>query len=92
MNGRELLTHAGKISHRMALNKSGAEYEKFKEEQKKLSKESGLREIEEDIKTGKCKSFTTPEGSDVYRTDVYIMNSTPAGVEYFPFNLSAINM
>jgi len=36
MNGRELLTHAGKISHKMALNKSGSEYEKFKEEQKKL--------------------------------------------------------
>jgi Virulence protein len=50
MNGRELLAHAGKISHQMALNKSEAEYEKFKEEQKKLSKEASLREIEEDIK------------------------------------------
>jgi hypothetical protein len=50
MNGRELLAHAGKISHQMALDKSGAEYEKFKEEQKKLSKEASLKEIEEDIK------------------------------------------
>lgn len=50
MNGRELLAHAGKISHQMALNKSEAEYEKFKEEQKKLSKEASLKEIEEDIK------------------------------------------
>ena len=50
LNGRELLAHAGKISHQMALEKSGAEYEKFKEEQKKLSKEASLKEIEEDIK------------------------------------------
>ncbi len=50
LNGRELLAHAGKISHQMALDKSGTEYEKFKEEQKKLSKEASLKEIEEDIK------------------------------------------
>jgi hypothetical protein len=50
LNGRELLAHAGKISHQMALDKSGAEYEKFKEEQKKLTKEASLKEIEEDIK------------------------------------------
>ena len=49
LNGRELLAHAGTISHQMALNKSGVEYEKYKEEQKKLSKESSLKEIEEDI-------------------------------------------
>jgi hypothetical protein len=57
MNGRELLDHAGKISHQMALNKSEAEYEKFKEEQKKLSTEASLKEIEEDIKKlGKLNS------------------------------------
>ncbi len=50
MNGRELLVHAGKISHKMALHKSETEYEKFKEEQKRLSKEDSLKEIEEDIK------------------------------------------
>ncbi len=33
----------------MALNKSEEEYEKFKEEQKILSKEASLKEIEEDI-------------------------------------------
>ncbi len=49
LNGRELLAHAGTISHQMALNKSDVEYEKFKEEQKKLSKEASLKEIEEDI-------------------------------------------
>jgi hypothetical protein len=55
LNGRELLAHAGKISHQMALDKSEAEYEKFKEEQKKLSKEASLKEIEEDIKKLKPK-------------------------------------
>ncbi|MBK8807603.1 MAG: virulence RhuM family protein [Bacteroidales bacterium] len=50
LNGRELLEHAGKISHQMALEKSGAEYEKYKEDQKKLTKEASLKEIEEDIK------------------------------------------
>jgi len=50
LNGRELLTHAGKISHKLALEKSGAEYEKFREVQKKLSQEANLKEIEEDIK------------------------------------------
>ena len=50
MNGRELLDHAGKISHEMAVQKSSTEYEKFREEQKRLSKEASLREIEEDIK------------------------------------------
>jgi hypothetical protein len=55
LNGRELLVHAGKISHQMALDKSEAEYEKFKEEHKKLSKEASLKEIEEDIKNLKSK-------------------------------------
>lgn len=50
MNGRELLDHAGKISHKMALDKSGIEYEKYKEVQRSLSKEASLKEIEDDIK------------------------------------------
>ncbi len=50
LNGRELLTHAGKISHQMALNKSGKEYEKYKLAQKAIEKEQSLKEIEEDIK------------------------------------------
>jgi hypothetical protein len=41
---------SGNSMNYMALDKSGAEYEKFKEEQKKLSKEASLKEIEEDIK------------------------------------------
>jgi len=50
LNGRELLTHAGKISHQMALNKSADEYEKYKEQQRIMEHEQSLKEIEEDIK------------------------------------------
>ncbi len=50
MNGRELLGHAGKISHKMALDKSGIEYEKYREVQRSLYKEASLKEIEDDIK------------------------------------------
>jgi len=49
LNGRELLIHAGKISHKMALEKSGKEYEKFKQQQKAIEKEASLKELEEDI-------------------------------------------
>lgn len=55
LNGRELLTHSGKISHDKALEKSSAEYEKFKTTQKAIEKEQNLKEIEEDIKRLKNK-------------------------------------
>lgn len=55
LNGRELLTHAGKVSHKMALEKSGEEYEKFKQQQKAIEKEASLKELEEDIKRLKPK-------------------------------------
>jgi len=50
LNGRQLLTHAGKISHEEALKKSGAEFEKFKITQIQVEKEQSLEEIEKDIK------------------------------------------
>jgi len=50
MNGRELLTHAGKISHKLAKAKSELEYQKFKEEQKIVEKFQSIKELEEDIK------------------------------------------
>jgi hypothetical protein len=49
LNGRELLTHAGQISHELALQKSDEEFKKFKKEQQKLEKEQSLNEIERDI-------------------------------------------
>lgn len=55
LNNRELLTHAGKISHQMALKKSEEEYEKYKEIQKAIEKEASLKELEEDLKKLKKK-------------------------------------
>lgn len=49
LNGKELLTHAGKISHKMALEKSDEEYTKYKETQKQIEKENSLKEIEQEI-------------------------------------------
>ena len=49
LNGKELLTHAGKISHQMALEKSNEEFKKYKETQKQIEKENSLKEIEQDI-------------------------------------------
>jgi hypothetical protein len=50
LNGRELLSHAGKISHEMAMNKAEEEYEKFKAQKKAFEMEASLKELEEDIK------------------------------------------
>jgi hypothetical protein len=50
MNGRELLTHAGKISHETALEKPAEEYEKYHRLQIETEKEQSLEEIEKDIK------------------------------------------
>ena len=50
LNGRELLTHAGKISHDRALKKSSDEFKKYKLKQAAIEKEQSLKEIEEDIK------------------------------------------
>ena len=56
LNGRELLTHAGKISHDVAIEKAGIEYVKFRDAQKSIEKVQSLKEIEEDIKNwGKNK-------------------------------------
>ncbi|MEI6091924.1 MAG: virulence RhuM family protein [bacterium] len=49
LNKRDLLTHAGKISHEMALQKSNSEFNKYKEELKRMEYENSLKEIEDDI-------------------------------------------
>ena len=49
LNGRELLTHAGKISHELALKKSGDEFGKYQLSQKALEKVQSLKELEQDI-------------------------------------------
>ena len=50
LNGRELLTHAGEISHQMALDKSSNEYQKYKDVLNTNEIEQSLKEIEADIK------------------------------------------
>lgn len=50
LNGREILTHAGTISHQMAVEKSGLEFSKYKQENAIVEREQSLKEIEEDIK------------------------------------------
>jgi len=50
LNGRELLTHAGKISHEMAKERAELEYGKFNEQQRLVEKEESLKELEADIK------------------------------------------
>jgi hypothetical protein len=50
LNRRELLTHAGKISHEMAVEKSEKELEKYRTAQKAIEKEQSLKELEQDIK------------------------------------------
>jgi hypothetical protein len=49
LNGRELLNHAGKISHDVALEKSETELVKYGEAQKAVEKERSLKELERDI-------------------------------------------
>ncbi|TVR36922.1 MAG: cell filamentation protein Fic [Cryomorphaceae bacterium] len=44
MTGNDILTHSGKVSHQMALNKAHAEYDKFKEQQK-----NELSQVEKDF-------------------------------------------
>jgi hypothetical protein len=50
VNDRELLNHAGIISHEMALQKSSEEFEKYQQTQKTIEREISLKELEEDIK------------------------------------------
>jgi hypothetical protein len=49
LNGRELLTHAGKINPQLALEKSALEYDKYRETWKQMQHEESLRELEQDI-------------------------------------------
>lgn len=50
INGRDLLTHKGKISHDMAIEKSEREYEKYKQTLREKEKQLSLQELEQDIK------------------------------------------
>ena len=49
MNGRELLTNSGKISHELAKQKANAEYNTYKKIQKRQQKLESIRELSEDL-------------------------------------------
>ena len=49
LNGRDLLAHAGRISHQMALEKSAQEYDKYRDAQRQIQHEESLKELEQDI-------------------------------------------
>lgn len=55
LNGRELLQHAGQISHKMAEEKAAIEYQTFKDQQKQSEREQNLNELVGDIKKLKGK-------------------------------------
>lgn len=50
LNGRELLSHAGKISQQQAKEKSTLELEKYRKQQKLIEVEESFQQIEADIK------------------------------------------
>ena len=51
LNGKELLQHAGKISHTAALEKSNAEFTKYQTNKKITEQEASLQELEHDIES-----------------------------------------
>ncbi len=50
LNGRELLTHAGKIGYEIMKEKLSLEYEKYKTNQKESQRAESLKELEADLK------------------------------------------
>jgi len=56
LNGKDLLTHAGKISHQLAEKKAALEYKQFKQLSQKKETEKNLAELANDIKRLKKKS------------------------------------
>jgi len=50
LNGRKLLTHAGKITHELAKEISASQLDKLKERLREQEKEASLDELENDIK------------------------------------------
>ena len=50
MNDKNILEHAGSISHKLALQKAAGEYDKYREVQKQLERLESIKELEQDIK------------------------------------------
>lgn len=50
LNQKNILTHSGKISHELAVQKSEIEYQKFKKQKSLIEKQNSIQELEQDIK------------------------------------------
>ena len=50
LNDKNILDHAGKISHKFALEKADKEYQKFQELQRKAERLESIKELDNDIK------------------------------------------
>lgn len=50
MNEREILEHAGTISHQMVVELAEKEFEKYQQQQRLIDREHSMKELEEDIK------------------------------------------
>jgi Virulence protein len=50
LNDKNILDHAGKISHKLALKKADEEYQKFQELQRKAERLESIKELDNDIK------------------------------------------
>lgn len=50
LNDKNILDHAGKISHKSALKKAGEEYHKFQELQQKAERLESIKELDQDIR------------------------------------------
>ena len=50
INEREILEHAGSISHKLAMEIVGKVYDEYKEKQRQIERENSLNELESDLK------------------------------------------
>ncbi len=55
LNGRDLLVHAGKVSHQQALDKASGEYGKYREKMKENGRNESFLELEKDLKSLEMK-------------------------------------
>lgn len=61
MNEKEILTHAGRITHQLAMKKADEEFEKYKELQRNEEKLASIKELDQDIK--RVKSLASKANS-----------------------------
>jgi hypothetical protein len=50
VNDRQILEHAGSISHQLAVEMAEQQFSSYQEKQREIERESSLKELEEDLK------------------------------------------